>query len=622
MGIVIPFTLRQSIDKFLPGGGGVFDSSLRNRVTCEAKRNARVRKEAMGTSRKTKVQLLADIEELHRQIIGLQNLTLAHQRAEDARRESEERYRMLVEHTYDFVVEASIDGRFLYVSSDYTEALGYDPDELLGKNIFDFMHPDDVTSALEAFSRGLTQFTSEQAVFRYRHKTGEWRWFESTGRPFRTAVGEIRVMVVSRDITARKQAEAALQEEAQVSSALVRVGEALSSLLNTPAILDHLCRFTAQELGSICSYTFLWHAEEHAFVPVAHWGDTLEQWEALRVFHLDRTTIPNLLSRLEREGIVETESSEGDLLLSALHRTVGATVSVYIALRRGETLIGLQSVGYDALVLPLPPTQQRIVRGIAHLASIALENARLFEQTESANRLKSDFIATISHELRTPLHVIMGYSNLLLDGEFGPLEHEQAEILHRMERSACELGEVVNATLDVSRLDAGRLPIAIQKTDPMSLLEEVKRETEHLQINSGLEFIWRTPPNVAPIFTDPLKVKVVLKNLISNAVKFTESGSVTIAAAMQQDSIEISVIDTGIGVAPEFLSIIFEPFRQIENPMTRRYGGIGLGLYVVRRMLELLEGSISVESTLGKGSTFRVRLPLTIVEELTATPIY
>jgi len=575
----------------------------------------------MGKSRKTKAQLLAEIEELHRQVTGLQNLAITHQRAEDARRESEERYRTLVEHTYDFVIEASIDGRFLYVSADYIETLGYDPDELLGKNIFDFMHPDDTAAAIEAFARGLAQSTSEQAVFRYRHKSGEWRWFESTGRPFRTAAGEVRVMVVSRDITARKQAEEALQEEAQVSTALVRVGEALSSLLNTPAILDHLCRLTAQELGSICSYTFLWHPEENAFVPVAHWGDTPEQWEALQVLHLDRSTIPNLLARLEREGIVETGESDGDLLLTALQRIVGVTASVYMALRHGDTLIGLHSVGYHLPALPLPATQQRIARGIAHLASIALENAQLFEQAESANRLKSDFIATISHELRTPLHVIMGYNDLLLDGEFGALTGEQLEILQRIERSAEELSELVNATLDVSRLDAGRLPIVIQKIDLVALLEELKHETENLRANSTIEFFWRTPSHTLPIFTDPVKVKVVLKNLISNAIKFTESGSVTVSVIPLQDCVEISVADTGIGVDPKSLSIIFEPFRQAESPLTRKYGGIGLGLYVVRRMLELLEGSIFVESTFGKGSTFRVRLPFTIVEGLTAAPV-
>ena len=574
----------------------------------------------MDNSRKTKTQLLAEIEELHRQVTGLQNLAITHQRAEDTRRDSEERYRTLVEYTYDFVIETSIDGRFLYLSSDYTETLGYEPDELLGENIFERIHPDEMLATVEAFSRGLTPSPSEHAVYRYRHKNGEWRWFESAGRLFYTATGEARAMIVSRDITARKQAEDALQEEARVSTALVRVGEALSSLLNTPAILDHLCRLTARELGSVCSYTFLWRSEEQAFVPVAHWGDTPEQWEALQVLHLARATIPNLLSRLEHEGLVETGESDGDLLLTALQRTVGVTASVYMALRHGDTLIGLQSVGYHLPTLPLPTTQQRIARGIAHLASIALENAQLFEQAESANRLKSDFIATISHELRTPLHVIMGFNDLLLDGEFGALTEEQLEIHQRIARSTGELSEIVNAILDVSRLDAGRLPITVQKIDLVTWLEELKHETESLRTNSALEFFWQVPSTLPPLFTDPVKVKVVLKNLLSNAVKFTETGSVTLAVATQEDHVEISVTDTGIGVEPESLALIFEPFRQVESPLNRKYGGIGLGLYVVRRMLELLEGSVSVDSTPGKGSTFRVRLPFTIGEGLTAAP--
>jgi signal transduction histidine kinase len=364
----------------------------------------------------------------------------------------------------------------------------------------------------------------------------------------------------------------------------------------------------------------LWQAEERAFIPVAHWGDTPEQWEVLRVFHLDRTTIPHLLARLEREELVETSESDADLLLTALQRTIGVTASVYMALRRGETLIGLQSVDYHKFALPLSPTQHRIAHGITHLASIALGNAQLFEQAESANRLKSDFIATISHELRTPLHVIMGYNDLLLDGEFGALEEDQREILQRMERSAGELSEVVNAMLDVSRLDAGRLPLMIQKTDLITLVKELQREAESLWANSGLAFFWRTPPYVPLILTDPIKVKVVLKNLLSNAVKFTQSGSVTVTVTTASDRVEISVTDTGIGISPDSFALIFEPFRQAENPMIRQYGGIGLGLYVVRRMLELLEGSITVESALGKGATFRVQLPLTIVEGLTATP--
>lgn len=161
----------------------------------------------MNDSRKTKGQLLYEVEELRRQVAALQARAAEHERIEEARRESEERYRTLVEHTYDFVIEASVDGHFLYVSSDYTDILGYAPAELLGSNIFDLMHPDDTPSAAAAFAKGVEMHTSEQAVFRYRHKNGEWRWFESTGRSFRTATGEVRAMIVSRDVTERKRVE-------------------------------------------------------------------------------------------------------------------------------------------------------------------------------------------------------------------------------------------------------------------------------------------------------------------------------------------------------------------------------------------------------------------------------
>ena len=215
----------------------------------------------------------------------------------------------------------------------------------------------------------------------------------------------------------------------------------------------------------------------------------------------------------------------------------------------------------------------------------------------------------------------MGYNDLLIDGEFGALPEEPLEILRRMEHSAWELNEIVNATLDVSRLDTGRLPLEIKKIDLLLLLEEVKQETENLRANSPLEFFWLAPPSIPPIFTDPMKVKVVLKSLISNAVKFTETGSVTVSVATLQDGVEINVTDTGIGVAPEARTLIFEPFRQAENPMTRKYGGIGLGLYIVRRMLELLRGTISVESTPGQGATFNVHLPFTIAEGLAEAPV-
>jgi signal transduction histidine kinase len=216
----------------------------------------------------------------------------------------------------------------------------------------------------------------------------------------------------------------------------------------------------------------------------------------------------------------------------------------------------------------------------------------------------------MSHELRTPLNVIMGYSELLLEGEFGKLSEEQDDIMQRVNRSAGELLELINATLDVSRLDTGKLNVNGQEVLIQDLLPEIDVETLELQQRKpGVRFIWQVPPQLGPLYTDRTKLKVILKNLIGNAVKFTDDGTVSISAGACDGGVEVVVGDTGIGIAPHARSLIFEPFRQVDSSLTRRYGGVGLGLYIARRLAELLGGRIEVDSEVGKGSTFRVWLP-------------
>jgi signal transduction histidine kinase len=218
----------------------------------------------------------------------------------------------------------------------------------------------------------------------------------------------------------------------------------------------------------------------------------------------------------------------------------------------------------------------------------------------------------MSHELRTPLNIIMGYSDLLLSGAFGDLTNDQTNILKRVDSNANELHELITSTLDVGRLESGQVPLQLQTVHLPVLLAEIAGEVQERCQEKGLQFSSAISPHLPPLETDPLKLKVVIKNLLGNAVKFTETGSVSVAAHPQNEGIEICVSDTGIGIAPDALSIIFEPFRQLESHLTRRHGGVGLGLYIVRRMLELLGGTVQVESVVGQGSTFRVRIPTII----------
>lgn len=237
----------------------------------------------------------------------------------------------------------------------------------------------------------------------------------------------------------------------------------------------------------------------------------------------------------------------------------------------------------------------------------ALKQAK--EAAESADRTKSEFLATMSHELRTPLGVILGYDTLLLEGAFGALTTEQLRPLRRMNENAKELLDLISAVLDLSRLEKGRLPIEIREVNVHDLLVELKDETQGLQEQSGLSFRWRLAEPRSLLRTDPGKLKIVLKNLIGNAVKFTEQGSISVTVQHCGEGVEICVTDSGIGIPQEALAVIFEPFRQVHDASTKQNKGTGLGLHIVKRLLELLGGSIKVESEVGRGSTFRVWMP-------------
>ncbi len=401
----------------------------------------------------------------------------------------------------------------------------------------------------------------------------------------------------------------AQQQEAQVSGALARVGEVLISSFDTPALLERLCRVTAEVLGCDISHTVLRQPADDLYVPIAEYGGSPEEREAARVVGIPAALISEVLTCLEHDDVAEATVAPDSIYSSAPGSTLTDRLYLCMALRHGKELIGVQTAYRRDRTDPFSPQQRRIAAGIAQLASLVLAHARLVDELERAGRLKSDFVATMSHELRTPLNAIMGYNDLLLEGAFGKLKEEQREPLRRIAKSAADLLELINTTLDVSRIEAGRLPVDLKEFGLSDLLAQIRTETQDLQSKPGVRFRWNLPPALPRLRSDPIKVKVVLKNLIANAVKFTEHGSVTVEAHKEGRGVEIAVTDTGIGIPPEAQSLIFEPFRQADSSATRRYGGVGLGLYITRRFLEMLGGTVTVDSETGRGSTFRIWLP-------------
>jgi PAS domain S-box-containing protein len=250
------------------------------------------------------------------------------------------------------------------------------------------------------------------------------------------------------------------------------------------------------------------------------------------------------------------------------------------------------------------------------LATLELEerNRRLEWQSrelEKASRLKSEFLASMSHELRTPINAVLGYTSLMREEIYGELTSKQKNALDKINTASQHLLDLINDILDLSKIEAGKMPVYLEEVPLKQLLGELAESVEPLIREKSLEFRLEVEPGVPPLYTDRTKLKQILLNLLSNAVKFTSSGTVCLVGARSGESrVQISVEDTGIGIKEDDLDKIFEDFRQVDQSPTREYGGTGLGLSITRKLIALLGGDIQVDSKYGRGSRFAVDLPL------------
>jgi signal transduction histidine kinase len=228
-----------------------------------------------------------------------------------------------------------------------------------------------------------------------------------------------------------------------------------------------------------------------------------------------------------------------------------------------------------------------------------------------ASRFKSEFLARMSHELRTPLTAILGFAEVLLQGMDGDLEPKQAEDVGLIYHAGETLLELVNEVLDISRIEAGKMPLSIEAIDVADVSSQVIDRLRPIAHSKGVALIGEVSPLAIRVMADPARVRQVLTNLVSNAIKFTPTGSVTIRSLAVDGAVaEISVVDTGIGIARDAHERIFEEFRQASDTISRTYGGTGLGLSIARRLVELQGGHMGVESEPGKGSRFWFTLPM------------
>lgn len=245
------------------------------------------------------------------------------------------------------------------------------------------------------------------------------------------------------------------------------------------------------------------------------------------------------------------------------------------------------------------------------LRGLVQELSEKKKEAEEASRLKSHFVSNVSHELRTPLNAIIGYASLLLERTLGKINPRQAEALANLQRNAKDLLSLINNLLDLSKIESGKVEVRVEPVELKRIVEEICESVQPLKQGKEIEIRCEIPRDLHLIQSDPFKIRQIFSNLLSNAVKFTERGSIVISISNRDcpRGLLSIVRDTGIGMKEEDLPSIFDPFHQIDRSMTRQAGGTGLGLTIVKTAVEIVQGTIEVESELGRGSTFTVFLP-------------
>ncbi len=289
-----------------------------------------------------------------------------------------------------------------------------------------------------------------------------------------------------------------------------------------------------------------------------------------------------------------------------------------MSMTRGSVMAGPESSAPDRLAAELAEKSQLVEalqaeleetnRGVVALyAELDVQAAELRRATE----LKSRFLAYMSHEFRTPIASIQSLSRLLLERVDGPLTEEQVRQVTFIRETAGEFAEMVNDLLDLAKIEAGRVDVNVAWFQMVDLFAALRGMFRPVLVNPGVNLIFEEPQGLARIYNDDRKLAQILRNFISNALKFTEQGEVRVSAVQRDPAtVTFAVADTGLGIAPQAHGAIFQDFVQVDSPVQKRLRGTGLGLSLSRQLADLLGGSVGFESELGKGSTFWVTLPV------------
>ncbi len=539
---------------------------------------------------------------------------LARLRAVEAELEqSEARFRSIFQRTADGIVILGEDGTVLFVNPAAERLFGRPADRLVGEP-FGFPAVTGETTEIDLLNADVDG--GHGAVAELRVSDTMWE-----GAPAR--------LVTLRDTTDRKRAEEqdrrlirerAARENAeraeQRARFLARLSAVLDSSLDYEATLNTLAEHLVPHMGDWVVVDVVEEGRIHRVAATHRDADKIALLHDLGRLFPPTFDAPHPSSRAIVGGdslLFERFAEEFDVdaldpdHLDLLRRLGTDSVMAVPIVARGEMLGAIVFVcaerGFDV-------HDMLLARDVANRAAQAIQNTRLYRAAVAANQAKSDFLAVVSHELRTPLNAIMGYAEILLAGIAGTVSDKQQDHVRRINASARHLLQIIEEILAFARMEAGREQLHLGRIALGRLVRDVVAIAEPLARDKNLDFRVDIRDGDALLEIDDGKLRQILLNLVSNAVKFTRRGSVRLAARIEGDDAVFTIADTGIGIAREHQRSIFEAFWQVESASTRQAGGTGLGLSVSRGLTQLLGGSLDVESEIDRGSTFTVRVPM------------
>jgi PAS domain S-box-containing protein len=497
--------------------------------------------------------------------------------ANRALRESEARFRGAFDGASIGMALVAVDGRFLLVNPALCGIVGYAEEELLTKTFQQITHPDHLDTDRELVRRLLAnEIPSYQIEKFYLRSQGDVICGRLTASLVRGAGGEPLYFVSQiQDVTQFKAAGAALREaearyrmlvEQTPASVYVDAADALGSPLYVSPRVENLLGFTPEE-----------------------WVASPDLW-AQRVHPDDRERVLAEVARANETG--------------------RPTYLEYRFITKDGRVVWVHD---EAALVYDDEGNRRCWQGFMiditdrKLAEEELLAAK--EAAEEASRLKTTFLSMATHELRTPLTIISGYVELLAESATKHLSPEEREFLEITQASTRNLAALVNDLLDFARIEAGRLDVALRPIAVAEAIDRVRLMVAAQAAAKGLALDIVVAPDLPPVVADMNRLIQVLLNLFGNAIKFTEQGHIRGAVRPRGGGVEISIADTGIGIAADVLPRIFEEFHQAESGTTRRFGGTGLGLAIAKRLVEMHGGTIAVESTVGVGSRFTLWFP-------------